>query len=288
MTSNSIKRILSDINKLKENPLDHEGIFWHLNEDNIYNFKALIIGPRGTPYQGGFYFFDFMIPECYPLEPPKVKYCTQYNNIRFNPNLYTNGTVCLSILNTWSGPSWTPCNTLTSILMSLLGLVFVEHPLINEPGHENSSLNNLYQYDSIIEHESIRGAILQMLYNVTINFEMFEDRVRQYFINNFGEYIDRVKSLEKMKDKQIFECSTYNISIHSNYSNIIKKMHEVYHKLTGINIILPESVNITVKELRDLAEKYLVSTKKVIDNKKVYKLKNELYNDVQLAIFKNT
>jgi hypothetical protein len=28
--------------------------------------------------------------------------------VRFNPNLYINGKVCLSLLGTWSGPSWNP------------------------------------------------------------------------------------------------------------------------------------------------------------------------------------
>ena len=28
--------------------------------------------------------------------------------VRFNPNLYACGKVCLSLLGTWSGPSWVP------------------------------------------------------------------------------------------------------------------------------------------------------------------------------------
>jgi len=281
----SIKRILSDINKLKENPLEKEGIYWHLNEENIYNFKALIIGPKGTPYEGGFYFFDFTIPDSYPLDPPKAKYCTQYNGIRYNPNLYTNGTVCLSILNTWSGPSWTPCNTLSSILVSLLGMVFIEHPLMNEPGHENSPLNLLSDYDNIIEHESLRGALLYMLDTQPQGFDIFNPIIEKYFIEHFHDYLERTLYLKKIKDKRTYTCSTYGLNLITNYTEILKKLQSTYERLTGVKIelpiILPHFSDITVAELRDIAYEVDVGIKKK-NNKgtNVYKLKGELYKDI--------
>ncbi len=33
---------------------------------------------------------------------------TGAGRVRFNPNLYNCGKVCLSLLGTWSGPSWDP------------------------------------------------------------------------------------------------------------------------------------------------------------------------------------
>lgn len=37
----------------------------------------------------------------------QVQLCTTSGgNVRFNPNLYQQGTVCLSLLGTWGGPSW--------------------------------------------------------------------------------------------------------------------------------------------------------------------------------------
>lgn len=45
-----------------------------------------------------------MLTENYPNEPPKVNLMTTGGGkIRFNPNLYSNGYVCLSLLGTWSG-----------------------------------------------------------------------------------------------------------------------------------------------------------------------------------------
>ena len=71
------------------------------DDENIFKMYCLIIGTENTPYEDGFYLFDFTFTEEYPLKPPKVKYCTLNGNIRFNPNLYTCGKVCLSILNTY-------------------------------------------------------------------------------------------------------------------------------------------------------------------------------------------
>ena len=48
-------------------------------------------------------------PPAYPCDCPKVELVTTgQGSVGFNPNLYANGKVCLSILGTWAGPSWSP------------------------------------------------------------------------------------------------------------------------------------------------------------------------------------
>jgi ubiquitin-protein ligase len=49
------------------------------------------------------------LPPAYPHVPPKVTFRTTADGrLRFNPNLYTDGKVCLSLLGTWSGDPWIP------------------------------------------------------------------------------------------------------------------------------------------------------------------------------------
>ena len=70
-------------------------IFLH----NFFQIHALITGPFDTPYEGGFFLFVIRCPPDYPIRPPRVKLLTTGNKeVRFNPNLYKNGKVCLSIL----------------------------------------------------------------------------------------------------------------------------------------------------------------------------------------------
>ena len=47
-----------------------------------------------------------LYPTEYPFKPPKVTYKTNDGFTRFNPNLYKNGKVCISLLNTWQGEQW--------------------------------------------------------------------------------------------------------------------------------------------------------------------------------------
>ncbi|MEJ1287758.1 ubiquitin-conjugating enzyme E2Z [Cricetulus griseus] len=97
---------------------------------------ALITGPFDTPYEGGFFLFVFRCPPDYPIHPPRVKLMTTGNNtVRFNPNFYRNGKVCLSILGTWTGPAWSPAQSISSVLISIQSLM-TENPYHNEPGFE--------------------------------------------------------------------------------------------------------------------------------------------------------
>ena len=66
--------------------------------------KVMIAGPEGTPYAGGLFEFDCFIPLEYPHKPPLMHLrTTGGGSVRFNPNLYNCGKVCLSLLGTWPG-----------------------------------------------------------------------------------------------------------------------------------------------------------------------------------------
>jgi len=60
-----------------------------------------------------------------------------------NPNLYENGYVCLSLVNTWDGDDdemWTPgVSTMLQVLVSIQGLILNAKPYFNEPGFEDDS-----------------------------------------------------------------------------------------------------------------------------------------------------
>jgi len=63
--------------------------------------RALITGPEETPYGFGAFLFDIHLTD-YPRLAPKVKFLTTGGGrVRFNPNLYNCGKVCLSLLGTW-------------------------------------------------------------------------------------------------------------------------------------------------------------------------------------------
>lgn len=61
--------------------------------------------------------------------------------IRFNPNLYADGKVCLSLLGTWRGNSttenWNPeVSTILQVMLSILAIIMSDGVYFNEPGYE--------------------------------------------------------------------------------------------------------------------------------------------------------
>jgi ubiquitin-protein ligase len=50
-----------------------EEIFVRVYEDRMDLVRAVIVGPFGTPYQDGLFFFDFHLPPEYPDVPPVRK-----------------------------------------------------------------------------------------------------------------------------------------------------------------------------------------------------------------------
>lgn len=101
----------------------------------------MIIGPEGTPYENGCFLFDIFLPLDYNHSCPLVKsMTTNGGKYRYNPNLYADGKVCLSLLGTWSGPGWiSGKSTLLQVLISIQSLIFCDEPYLNEPGWANQA-----------------------------------------------------------------------------------------------------------------------------------------------------
>jgi hypothetical protein len=96
------KRLITEITTLKTGL--PPGIFVRYAESRPDVLKIAIIGPAGTPYENGIFEFDFYCDENFPNKPPLVQFkTTRGGSVSFNPNLYPDGKVCLSLLGTWQG-----------------------------------------------------------------------------------------------------------------------------------------------------------------------------------------
>ena len=89
ISKETISRLAKDVSHIIKNPLTENGIYYLHDEDNMLKGYALILGPIGTPYYGGYYLFELDFPYNYPFSPPTLKFLTNNQGIRFNPNLYT-------------------------------------------------------------------------------------------------------------------------------------------------------------------------------------------------------
>ncbi|KAL7914754.1 ubiquitin-conjugating enzyme/RWD-like protein [Trichoderma velutinum] len=137
---------------------------------DVRNVRALIMGPHETPYEFGFFEFAIRFNRDYPSKSPNVQgITTNGGRCRFNPNIYSSGKVCLSILGTWRGErgeEWSSAQGLESILLSIQSLMSA-NPYENEPGFENANEASDKQaqkhYVQKIRHETLRISVIQRL-----------------------------------------------------------------------------------------------------------------------------
>ena len=225
-----IKRIIKDLNDITKNPLDSHGIYYNHDEDDILKGSFLIVGGENTPYENGYYIFDISFPENYPFTPPVCKCITNDGLIRFNPNIYRDGKVCLSILNTWVGEQWSGCQSITTILLNICSNIFVNNPLLNEPGipkrHPNVPL-----YNEIITYKNIDYTIISQLNNVTIQekYPVFYSIMKDRFIEKYESILT---SIEKDKEK-VIECFVYKMKVIINTNDLIHKLEMLHSKLNN-------------------------------------------------------
>ena len=131
-TKTAVKRLASDIKNIIKDPLDSHGIYYKHDDEDLLKGYAMIIGPEDTPYNYGYYLFEFNFPHDYPYKPPVLNFCTNGDKIRMNPNLYRSGKVCISILHPPGDDKynyesaeerWRPVHTINSILLSIISLL---------------------------------------------------------------------------------------------------------------------------------------------------------------------
>ncbi|XP_058754849.1 putative ubiquitin-conjugating enzyme E2 38 [Vicia villosa] len=172
-------------------------IFVRVYESRMDLMRAVIIGAEGTPYHDGLFFFDIFFPSSYPNVPPKVHYHS--GGLRINPNLYSCGRVCLSLLNTWSGSTkekWTKgVSTILQVLVSIQGLILNTQPYFNEPGYEHSrgTPNGEKQAQQYNEKRFILS-LRTMMYTIRKPPKNFEDLVVGHFYSRAHDILASCKA----------------------------------------------------------------------------------------------
>ncbi len=243
----TMKRLVRDVRDVIKSTdlLKSQGVYYKHDEQNMLKGYALVIGPEDTPYFGGYYLFEFDYPTNYPFAPPKVEYCTNDGITRFNPNLYKNGKVCLSILNTWSGDTWTSCQSISTILITLC-TVLNENPLVNEPGYKRSH-PSVDIYTKLIRFKNFQFSMLKLLQPGYINnlttdgeykWDSFVPDMHEVFKKNYMKYYKIIKKeLEISSDPYTVRIQYQQQSAHINYGSILNMFEEICLNME-LNIII--------------------------------------------------
>lgn len=125
-TKRSEKRLLLEYADIVENPLP--GIGALPVENNIFLWHANLAGPIDTPWEGAILHATLNFNVNYPTHPPTLQLSTRISH----NNVYSDGTVCMSILTPKSSTTpannlieaWNPAYTIKTILLQLQSFIF--------------------------------------------------------------------------------------------------------------------------------------------------------------------
>ena len=156
--------------------------------------------------------------------PPELKYLTNNGKTRFNPNLYRNGKVCISILNTWKGEQWTSCQTIRSVLLTLITL-FHNKPLLNEPGI-NENHRDFKNYNDIIRYRNYETAILRVASQKLLP-AVFVDAfciIKKHLTSNKKSILEKLQKEHTLRPPRTINCGIYTMKCSINYLKLYEEM----------------------------------------------------------------
>ena len=87
-------------------------------EDDLFRWQATIVGPEGSPYEGGVFAVAIIFPPDYPFRPPRLKFTTKI----YHCNISDHGDICLDILK----DQWSPALTVSKSVA--IPLFFANRP----------------------------------------------------------------------------------------------------------------------------------------------------------------
>jgi ubiquitin-activating enzyme E1 len=217
-------RLAQEITDLSSSlPIDsYNSITVRADVNRLDVIKSIIAGAENTPYAHGLFEYHVYLPPEYPASPPKCNLeTTGSGDVRFNPNLYSCGKVCLSLLGTWRGSAsenWDPkISNLLQLFLSIQSVVMSEEVYFNEPGYEGEAGTEEGEkknegYSNIVRLNNIKHAMIKQIKTPPVGFE---EVARRHF------YIKRhviIKEVSKwVKFAEVRPC-TYNglVSDHNN------------------------------------------------------------------------
>ena len=140
----------------------------------------------------------------------------------------------MSILNTWKGPQWTGCQSITSVLLCLCGSVLNEQPLLNEPG---IGINHVdyNKYNEIVRFKNFEVAIADMLERKDIENDFSELRLvmKNNFLEKYKDIIERLDDVQT--ENKSITTSIYKMRTNVNYTEIKRRLENIHHSFTKLN-----------------------------------------------------
>mmetsp|Transcript_25622 Transcript_25622/g.39945 ORF Transcript_25622/g.39945 Transcript_25622/m.39945 type:complete len:158 (-) Transcript_25622:175-648(-) len=144
--SPAVLRLSSDYKAISLEPLEGASASPKA-DDNLFLWQACIFGPPDTAWDGGVFNLTLIFTDNYPAAPPVVK----FNTPVFHPNVYSDGTLCLDIIQ----DKWSPAYSVSTILTSVQSLFNDPNP--NSPANPEAA--KLYVTNKKEYNKKVRASV---------------------------------------------------------------------------------------------------------------------------------
>jgi len=134
--------------------LPPDGVTAGLKNGNLNEWIATLVGPAGTPYDGGIFRLKIIFPSDYPFKPPKITFTTPI----YHCNISGKGDICLDILK----DNWSPALTISKVLLSISSLLNDPNP--NDPLEPDIATlyrSNRVKHDQLAREHTANNAMLK-------------------------------------------------------------------------------------------------------------------------------
>ncbi len=112
----AIRRIRKELDELTKDPLEGISVGPSVETD-VFKWQAVLVGPKGTPYEGGFFFMDIKLPPDYPFKPPIMKMTTKI----YHPNIHFGGEFACHL--PMICDKWSPAYTVRKCLLTFQSML---------------------------------------------------------------------------------------------------------------------------------------------------------------------
>lgn len=140
LTQGTVKRIMKELQTMQREPPPNTSAA-PIDENDLYKWQAIIVGPQDSPYAGGVFKLSIVFPADYPFKAPRIEFLTKI----YHCNIM-NKTLCIDILKS----QWSPALTIDKVLISIVSLLVDPNPKdpLNREAAEKY-MNDKREYEKI-------------------------------------------------------------------------------------------------------------------------------------------
>jgi len=144
--------------------------------DDLFHWRAQIIGPKGTVYEGGAFDLDVRFPLDYPFKPMKITFTTKI----YHPQVRPNGEICFT--DYLLREQWSPALTFAKVLEAIREML--RNPVANSESPFsafNLNLSTQFMSDRASFDETAKRWVLE--YASSSRIPVFENMKYKYSVS---------------------------------------------------------------------------------------------------------